>query len=218
MDSIWRRTFSEARRSSQRWRMTTRMPKRAVRANMAASNFQKRCSSITAERQLLCSSLLDLVQFTLSTYPVSAQADHDLVWKALHCKHSVVTTNSSSSQQGATSGFTAEVFSSLSKAAPKTLRDTRPQNRALRTRTRGRQQAMGIRQSLSISWLLHQDDTTATLTPGADQLLTGSGPVCCLTAAGLYSHGGLRDSRLPKPQTCSILKSPRLQRGGESSL
>lgn len=52
MDSIWRRTFSEARRSSQRWRTTTRMPKRAVRANMAASNFQKRCSSITVERQL----------------------------------------------------------------------------------------------------------------------------------------------------------------------
>lgn len=68
---------------------------------MAASNFQKRCSSITVERQLgadmtrreiiygeevslcttdrtqtylLCSSLLDLVQLTRSTYPVGPHA------------------------------------------------------------------------------------------------------------------------------------------------
>lgn len=52
MDSIWRRTFSEARRSSRRWRMTTRTAKRVVRANMAASNFQNRCSSMRTERQL----------------------------------------------------------------------------------------------------------------------------------------------------------------------
>lgn len=52
MDSIWRRTFSETRRSSQRWRATTRTPKRSVSANMAPSNFQNRCSSIRVERQL----------------------------------------------------------------------------------------------------------------------------------------------------------------------
>lgn len=52
MDSICRRTFSETRRSSQRWRATTRTPKRSVSANMAPSNFQNRCSSIRVERQL----------------------------------------------------------------------------------------------------------------------------------------------------------------------
>lgn len=173
MDSICLRTFSEARRSSQRWRTTTRTAKTTVIANMTASNFQKRCSSITAERQLLYSSLLDLVQLTLSTYPVSSQADHDLVWKAVQCEHDVVTINSSSSQQGVVTGFAAVVFSSLSSAAPKTLSETRPQNRAWKMRTRGRQHATGIRQSLSISLLLHQDDTAATLTTWY-RLLTGS--------------------------------------------
>lgn len=52
MDSICRRTFSDAKRSSERCLATTRRAKRTVRPNMAPSNFQKRCSSIRLERQL----------------------------------------------------------------------------------------------------------------------------------------------------------------------
>lgn len=77
------------------------------------------------------------------------------VWKALHCRHSVVTTNSSCIQQGAISAFSTAageeeqgqltififpavpavcvhavpaVFSSLSRAAPNTLK-AREKNR-----------------------------------------------------------------------------------------
>lgn len=95
---------------------------------------------------LACSN--DQVDIRLNTFLTNCKPSHTL--------HSLATTNSSSCQHGAVIAFVTAtaVFSSLRRAAPNTLRDTKPQNKACRARIRGLRHDMGILQSLSIT-LMH---------------------------------------------------------------
>lgn len=66
----------------------------------APSNFQNKRCSISAERQLLNSLLLDELHVIFSTYPVEPHSGVVLAWKLEHGAHSSATTNSSTSQHG----------------------------------------------------------------------------------------------------------------------
>lgn len=76
----------------------TRQAKTKATPTTAPSNFQNKCCSIRAERQLLNSFLLDELHVIFSTYPVELHSGVVLAWKLEHGAHSSATTNSSTSQ------------------------------------------------------------------------------------------------------------------------
>lgn len=78
----------------------TRQAKTKATLTTAPSNFQNKCCSIRAERQLLNSFLLDELHVIFSTYPVEPHSGVVLAWKLEHGAHSSATTNSSTSQHG----------------------------------------------------------------------------------------------------------------------
>lgn len=76
----------------------TRQAKTKATPTTTPSNFQNKCCSIRAERQLLNSFLLDELHVIFSTYPVELHSGVVLAWKLEHGAHSSATTNSSTSQ------------------------------------------------------------------------------------------------------------------------
>lgn len=94
----------------------TRQAKTKATPTTMPSNFQNKCCSIRAERQLLNSFLLDELQVIFSTYPVEAHSGVVLIWKLEHGVHSSVTTNSSTNQHGEVEVLT-DSFSSRTGAS-----------------------------------------------------------------------------------------------------
>lgn len=78
----------------------TRQAKTKATPTTMPSNFQNKCCSSRADRQLLNSFLLDELHVIFSTYPVEPHSGVVLIWKLEHGVHSSVTTNSSTNQHG----------------------------------------------------------------------------------------------------------------------
>lgn len=89
---------------------------------MVPSNFQNKCCSIRAERQLLNSFLLDELHVIFSTYPVELHSGVVLIWKLEHGVHSSVTTNSSISQHGEVEELTDNFSSSTGASASQSFK------------------------------------------------------------------------------------------------
>lgn len=94
----------------------TRQAKTKATPTTAPSNFQNKCCSIRAERQLLNSFLLEELHVIFSTYPVEPHSGVVLARKLEHGAHSSATTNSSTSQQGRFEVLT-DSFSALTGAS-----------------------------------------------------------------------------------------------------
>lgn len=94
----------------------TRQAKTKATPTTMPSNFQNKCCSRRAERQLLNSFLLDELHVIFSTYPVEPHSGVVLIWKLEHGVHSSVTTNSSTNQHGEVDVLT-DSFSSRTGAS-----------------------------------------------------------------------------------------------------
>lgn len=94
----------------------TRQAKTKATPTTMPSNFQNKCCSSKAERQLLNSFLLDELHVIFSTYPVEPHSGVVLIWKLEHGVHSSVTTNSSTNQHGEVEVLT-DSFSSRTGAS-----------------------------------------------------------------------------------------------------
>lgn len=94
----------------------TRQAKTKATPTTMPSNFQNKCCSRRAERQLLNSFLLDELHVIFSTYPVEPHSGVVLIWKLEHGVHSSVTTNSSTNQHGEVEVLT-DSFSSRTGAS-----------------------------------------------------------------------------------------------------
>lgn len=100
----------------------TRQAKTKATATTVPSNFQNKCRSIRAERQLLNSFLLDGLHVIFSMYPVEPHSGVLLIWKLEHGAHSSVTTNSSTSQHGEVEVLTDSFSSRTGASASQSFR------------------------------------------------------------------------------------------------